>query len=458
MKKNSLLKAIVIMFLAMVVLSWIIPTGSFSAATYTDNGIAPVGIINLFRLPVMTLQTFIQYTLVFLSIGIFYGVLNKTGVYDNILRGIAKKWKGKEKTLLVVVSIAFALIGSLTGLSTWAFLLVPFVGALLLLVGYDKMAALLSTVGALLVGEVASIFGFSGAGYAVNILNVSITAEVITKIILFILLTGLYVFYLVKTSKLSKTKKESNIPLLLEDNANKKSKKPLIVLGIIFLIVTLVGMYNWYYAFGVQMFNNLDTKLQGIKLVANLLNGSTALGYWGNYEFVVALFAATLLIAWLYNVKAKDLYEGLKYGIKEIATVAIYATLCNVVFSIMLSSSGNMFATVVNYMNTKQAFNIPGAAITTISGSLFFNDFYYLLYHASTLLTGFEAIYYPVVGVLVTGLFGIMMMVLPTSIVLVAGLKYFDIEYTAWLKAIWKYLLEALAILLLVVIIVMMII
>ena len=53
-----------------------------------------------------------------------------------------------------------------------------------------------------------------------------------------------------------------------------------------------------------------------------------------------------------------------------------------------------------------------------------------------------------------SGIFGIMMMFLPTSIVLVAGLKYFNISYTEWLKNIWKYLLEALFILMLVVIIV----
>ena len=85
MKKHNLLKAILIAFLVAVVLSWIVPTGSFSSSTYTSGGTVPVGIINLFRLPVMTMQTFVQYTIVLLAIGAFYGVLNKTGVYDDIV-------------------------------------------------------------------------------------------------------------------------------------------------------------------------------------------------------------------------------------------------------------------------------------------------------------------------------------------------------------------------------------
>ncbi len=90
MKKNSFLKVLLGMYLLVVILSWIIPAGSYTNGTYASAGVAAVGVVNLFRLPIMTLQTFIQYTLVFLSIGLVYGVLNKTGVYDNICKGIAR--------------------------------------------------------------------------------------------------------------------------------------------------------------------------------------------------------------------------------------------------------------------------------------------------------------------------------------------------------------------------------
>ena len=373
MKKNSLLKAILIAFGIAVILSWIIPAGAYSSGTFTAGTTNPVGIINLFRLPVMTMQTFIQYTIVFLSIGILYGVLNKTGVYGNIVSGIAKKWKGKEKALLVIITVVFALIGSLTGISVYAFLILPFVAAILLLAGFDKFSAMLATVGALLVGEAASIFGFSGAGYIINIFGIEMMNEVITKVVLFVLLLGLYLFFVVRKSVLSKTKKEENIPLLVVEKSSKKSKAPLIIISIVFLLITLVGMYNWYYGWGVEFFNNLDTKIQSITIgtypiMANILNGVSILGYWGNYEFAVAVVIVTAIIAWIYNVKISDLFEGAKAGLKEILPVAIYATICNVVFTIMLSDNSNMYATIVNWLNGfKDVYNVPVASLISVT-------------------------------------------------------------------------------------------
>lgn len=461
MKKNNLLKAIIIMFLVAVVLSWVIPTGSYSSDAYTNNGTIPVGIINLFRLPVMTMQTFVQYTIVFIAIGIFYGVLNKTGVYDNIVKDIAKKFKGKEKVFLIIVAICYALLGTLTGLSTLIFLTIPFVAAILLVMGYDKISALLVTVGSMLVGEISSIFGFSGAGYVINVFSIRMVDEVITKIILFIILTGLYVFFIVRKAKLNKGKaKEENIPLFVKDSKNKNSKMPLVVISILFFIICFVGMYNWYYGWGIELFNNLDQKINGLTignypLLSNILKGISILGYWGNYEFSVALIIVTFIIAWIYNIKLDDFIDGVKNGAKEMLPVALYATICSVVFTIMLANSGNMYATIVNWLaGIKATFNIPVTSLIAISGSLFYNDFYYLLSNAVSVLQGYEAIYYPITGVLLTGMYGIMMMVLPSSIMLVAGLRFFDVSYIDWLKKIWLYILEALVVLLLIVIIV----
>nr|MBP3259071.1 hypothetical protein [Bacilli bacterium] len=461
MKKNSLLKAILIAFGIAVILSWIIPAGGYSSGTFTAGTTNPVGIINLFRLPVMTMQTFIQYTIVFLSIGALYGVLNKTGVYGNIVSGIAKKWKGKEKALLVIITIAFALIGSLTGLSVYAFLILPFVAAILMMAGFDKFSSLLATVGALLVGEAASIFGFSGAGYIINVFGLKMTDEVITKIILFVLLLGLYLFFVIRKSVVGK-KKEEEIPFLVVEKASKKSKMPLIIISVVFLIISLIGMYNWYYGWGVEFFNNLDTKISSITIgtypiMSNILNGVSILGYWGNYEFAVAIVIVTFIIAWVYNVKLADLAEGAKDGMKEILPVAIYATICNIIFTVMLADQSNMYATIVNWLNgIKGTYSVPVASLISASGSLFYNDFYYLLYNAANVFSTYEAVYYPVLGVLTTGIFGIFMMVLPTSVMLVAGLKYFNVSYTEWLKKMWLYLLEALVVLIIVVIVVTM--
>src|SRR5574344_586971 len=454
MKKHDLLKAIGIAFLIAVILSWVIPTGSFSSTTFTSDGTVPVGIINIFRLPVMTIQTFIQYFLVFLAIGGFYGILNKTGVYDNIVNGIAKKWRGKEKIALIVITVVFALVASLTGLSMLLFVVVPFIAAILLVLGYDKITVLLSTIGAILVGEAGSIFGFSGAGYVKNIFNIEMTDEVITKIILFVLLTGLFTFFVVKRAKLTKVESKN------EDTKNDRSVLPLVISCVLLFALCLVGMYNWYYAFGIQAFNNFHTALANIKIgdyaiVTDILNGVSSLVYWGNYELSVALIMGSVVIGWLYNVSVSDFIEGYKKGVKDMFMVAFYATICNVVFTIMLSNSGNMYSTIINWLGGfAKSFSLPIVTLISMVGSLFYNDFYYLLTDASGILSSYDAVYYPIMGVVTTAIHSIAMMILPTSVMLVVGLKYFDISYKDWFKAIWKYLLEAFVIVIIVAIIV----
>src|SRR5574344_1654335 len=450
MKKHDLLKAILVAFLIAVVLSWIIPTGSYSSSTFTSNGTVPVGIINLFRLPVMTMQTFVQYAVILLAIGIFYGVLNKTGVYDNLVKGIAKKWKGKEKKLLVIVTLVFAILSSVTGLSMYLFILVPFIAAILLVMGYDKLTVMLSTVGSILLGGAASTIGFSGAGYIKNIFSIEMTDEIITKIILFVILVGLYLFFIVKKAKLVKTKKEEiEIPFLHEDKNNRRRALPLVIVSIIFLVIAFIGSYNWYYGWGIEAFNSLDKAISNVTIgsytiLSNILNGVSILGYWGNYEISVALVIVTCIIAWLYNVKLEDFFDGVKSGFKEMLPVALYACIANVVFTVMLANSGNMYATVVNYLSG------IGDSFSVITVSLFYNDFYYLLTNVSGVLTTYDAIYYPVMGVLTTGIYGLLMMVLPTSVMLVVGLKYFNVSYKEWLKNTWKYLLTAFAVLMII--------
>lgn len=455
-KSYNLLCAIGIAYLVAVVLSWFITTGTYSAGTFTDAGKLPVGIINLFRLPVMTFQAFIQYTLVIVAIGIFYGVLNKTGVYTRLVDKVASSWKGKEKILLVIVTICFALIGGFTGLSMLAFLLTPFIAGILIKAGYNKMSALLSTIGALLVGETASVFGFTGAGYVGVLFSVSMTEQIITKLVLFILLVGLYVYFIIKKSK----KGNDEIPFYDDEVKSKKSILPLSILGILFLVLCFVGMYDWYYGWNVEFFVNLHEKIMAISIgsypiMSNLLSGATALGYWGNYELAIALAIFTVIIAWIYGVKAKELLDGVVKGAKEILPVAIYATLANVVFTIMIANQTNMFGAIVNlFASIKSTFSLPIIISSSLVGSLFFNDFYYLLSSTASLYTTYDAIYYPIVGVVSTAIHGLMMMVLPTSIALVAGLKLFDVKYTEWFKKIWLYLVEALVVIILVAIIV----
>ena len=93
MKKHDLLKAIGIVFLVYVVLSWIIPGGTFSSGAFTKGTTTPLGLGDIFLYPIASYiyQMFVLSALVVLAIGGLYGVLNKTGVLSSMVECVAKK-------------------------------------------------------------------------------------------------------------------------------------------------------------------------------------------------------------------------------------------------------------------------------------------------------------------------------------------------------------------------------
>jgi len=487
MKKYNLLKTIGIFFLVLVLLSWLIPVGTFSGSEFTEGTTVPVGLFDLFRVPLIAVGTFIQYALVFLAIGGFYGVLNKTGVFVPFVDGVTKKFKGKEKLFLTIVIVLFSLLSSLSGLPIPLFILVPFVVAVILNMGLSKLTALAATVGAILVGMIGSTYGFNVVGCINYFLSLEIHNQIITKIILLVMLTFLLVMFVTgkvnvelkqgkkvekkdtkKGNKKSDKKDEvitSNekieIPFYESKGNNKKSPVPMIIIGTLVVVLALVSMYNWYYGLEVTFFQELYTSLMEIQIgtypiVSNILGGVSQFGYWGYYELTVILMISSLLIGWIYSVKFNDVLEGFIEGSKKMLGVAFYATICGVLFTVLLSSqSGTIYNTILNFfLQMAESLNVFAASIAAFIGGFFYNDFYYLLSTSAGALSGkFDAVTLPVVGLVFQTMYGLSMLVFPTSIALIAGLKYLEVSYKEWLKYIWRFLLSILVIILIVLII-----
>ena len=163
MKKNSVIKTILFVFLTYVVLSWIIPGGSYSAGEFVKGEPLPTGLSFIFFFPILTLcdGNFAIIGIVLLLIGALYGVMNKTGVYQKLVEGTVKKFNGKEKAFLIISILSFAILASLTNLTLPLIIMVPFFVAVILLLGFNRMTALLSTIGAILVGNMGTIFGYN---------------------------------------------------------------------------------------------------------------------------------------------------------------------------------------------------------------------------------------------------------------------------------------------------------
>lgn len=516
MKKYSLLKALGICFLGFIVLTFIIPTGTFSSGALTLGTTDPVGFFEWFSAPMNTITTYGMYGIIFLLIGGLYGVLNKTGVYTKLVDDVKKKYNGKEKKFLTISILVFAVLSSLTGLNVALFILVPFMAAVILKLGFSRITALLSTVGAILVGTIGSTYGFNVCGYINYYFNLDVNNAILIKLGFFLVLVIFYNYMVRKNAKVEKvvavkaeskkvtvkaeTKKETAkastkkaskedtkkevktetkkttkkttkkaatkkntmneavkddvlvVPLYKEtETKKKKSTLPIIIIGIVTMIIVLVGMYNWKYGFGVDMFEKSYESLMGVKvnnypLIQNVLGYVNPIGYFTVSELATILILVSLLIGWVYNLKFREILDAFIDGMKEMLPTAFYVTIANVIMAVIAGSStgGNIFFTMSDWLlNLTKGFNAITTALVGALGGLFYNDMPYLVNGlADTLITKYtNSGLYPLIGLILQSMHGLVMLLVPTSMILIGGLSYLKVSYKDWFKNIWKLLL-----------------
>ena len=443
-KKYGLLKVIGIAFLLYAVLTWFIPTGSFSGGEFSKGDVVPVGIYGIFTSPIYAFAIFAQYIVLILCIGGFYGVLNKTGVYQNIVLWFASKNRTK---FLVATIICFGLITSIFGETMLLFVLLPFFVAVLMKQGYDKMSVLSSTVGGGLIGIIASISG-NMAIYK-NYFGLEPKIFILFNIIMFLILVFLLSMFILNKNKETKKVKNEEIPLFETVKSNKKSNVPLIIILIVMLLLSILGLFNWYYAFNISLFNDIHEKLLGIQLfntniISRVFGNLSEIGYFNNYDLSAILFIGSCLIAWVYSIKFNDFIDSFKKGVHSIFIPGVYVILASVIFSqVVTASSGNISLTISNYiLGLSNDFNIITGTFTGIIGSFFYNDYLYFMNGLYGIISLFNANMMPFILSVFQSIFGIMMFILPVSITLVYGLSFLNVSYKEWLKYIWKFVVQ----------------
>ena len=472
--KYGLLKVLGISFIVFAILTWIIPTGTYSGSTYTAGTTSPVGLYGLFINPLYSFGIFVQYLVLFLAIGGLYGVMNKTGVYSKLVEGVSNKFKNKKTLFLIITIIAFALFASLVGSQVALFIFVPFLVAILMTLGYDKVTALAATVGSILVGVIGSTYG-SGVIFK-SFFSMSANNGIIYKAIFLVLVVALYIFFILRKNntiklekvveekpkkgkkktaeivleKIEEKVKKTDIPLYDGTKNEKKEKSilPLVIILILAALLIFAGMFNWYYTFGLEFFDNIyqsimSVEVGGVAIFSKIFGELPQIGYFGNYDLTAILIIFTALIGWIYGVKFNDFIENYATGAKKMVLPAIYVMFASIIFATMVNSSGNISFTIVNFLlGLVKEFNVLVVSLVGLVSSYFYNDFPYLVNGIYGALSACDAIFYPVISIILNATYGLAMLVLPVSITLIAGLKYMDVSYKDWLKYIWKFLLE----------------
>ena len=191
MKKHNSVKVILITIMVLAVLTWIIPAAYFQTEL-VEEGRLRMGLFDLFNYPITALSYFGYIALFVLVVGGFYGILYRIPAYRKLLDKIVDNLKGNEKLFLAVVVIVFAVLTSLCGVQLALLVFFPFVAAIILLLGYDKIVVALTLVGSTMIGMMGTTTAYSNISVLLSYLStgdVDINTQIGTRIA--ILLIGI---------------------------------------------------------------------------------------------------------------------------------------------------------------------------------------------------------------------------------------------------------------------------
>ncbi len=462
MKNEKLLKILGITILAVILLTWVIPASNFNGYEIAKGQITPVGLWDIFSVIGIAIAYFWQTGIFLLFVGGFYGVIDQTGLLKKLIDNIKKEFKGKEKIFLVISILFFAIISSLTGIYLPLFIFVPLFIGVIIAMGYNKIIAMLCTIGSIIIGSISLIYN----DFVYTTLNITGAPNLWYKLALILTTLGITIFYVLKTANIAKGRKAEKVSevIMFADDTEEKSKSyklwPLITGLSSLLIIFILGMTRWNQIFNLDIFNKIHESIMNVKIgnfyiFQNILGQTIMpLGQWGITELFVIIALVILFIGLMYKLNIKNILTSFMNGATKLFPVAVIVVLINIVVVFTLNSG--FYTTVMNFiLNLTQNTNIILLAINSFLGNILVIDNLYIANYIISITSRIVSADTSVTLLSLTNqtMYGIAMLIAPTSLALIAGLSYLNISYVDWIKYIWRLLLMLLVIIFIVLIV-----
>lgn len=520
MKKHNTVKVVLVTLLVFVLLTWILPAAYYQGS-YIEQGRVQMGIFDLFSYPTTALSYFGYIALYVLVVGGFYGILNKIGAYRTLLDKLATAFKKHGKVAISVIMVLLAVITSICGLQLGLIMFFPFLIALILLMGYDKIVAALTVVGSTMIGIAGTTFAYSNTSIIVSTLSLEITSNMLVKVIILVLGLALLIFNTIryinkleksakkvtkatvaasksakeieekkpaakaKTTKTTKTSKDSKTTKTTKNTKTTKTSKtnkntvaaakvdevkviptrsldeyiptkgkakqkvwPLAIILSLLLIIMILAFISWSGAFNNTVFEDVTESVTtfeifGFALFAKLLGNISAFGNWSLVELIAVMMLSVGLLMIIYKVKLSEAIEAFAEGAKRALEPALIVIL---IYTGLVIVTYHPFQLVIykTLFGITDGFNVITSSIAGILASVFNADplytFQSVLPYLASLVSKKSTL--AIIGVVYPAMYGVTMLVAPTSVVLMTVLSYLGVSYKEWWKNIWKLLLE----------------
>ena len=507
MKKHNTIKVVLITMLVFLLLSWILPAAYYSGQ-YVDQGRVQMGLFDLFNYPLTSISYFGYIGLFFILVGGFYGILYKIPAYRIFLERIVKIFEGKEKIALSIMVVIIALLVSICGIQFGIALFIPFIVALILLMGYDKITAALVTIGGAIAGLIGTTYAANNTGVLTGSLALDTDFELLPRFIILVIAIALVIVNVLmyvgfkkkdktvkkeakeekvvakkapvkkveakkttkkevskkasskkapakKTTKSSKKGKNPNKAALIEEDvivvpakvSGKHKIWPLVLTFSLLFVLFVLAFLPWN-IWGVDGFDKATQAVQEFTLFkfplfAKVLGTFNSFGNWTITDLFLPMGLVILVLVLIYKVKLDDIFDGFIEGAKKALAPFVLTIL---LYSILVIVTYHPFQLPIYkaILGMSKGFNIATTVIVALLAPIFNSDIAYSFQAIAPYFTSIvtKASNYPLAAIIFQTMYGVAMLVAPTSLVLMGILAYLKVSYKDWLKAIWKLLLE----------------
>ncbi|MGI5824095.1 MAG: YfcC family protein [Bacillota bacterium] len=423
--------------IVLAILTWLIPAGQYEyveeggvtkpiAGTFHYVDQNPQGVIDVILAPISGFIDGIEVITFILVIGGFLGVVMRTGAINKGIARLIIKLNGKEKWLIPILMLFFAVGGSTYGMSEETLPFYPLLIPAFISAGYTATTAVSVILLGAGLGVIASTVNPFSTGIASGFAGISLGDGIMLRLIIFIALVGFGIWFIMRYSEKTRNTKLEVQNLKNSDTAPLTKKE--------ILVLSLFGFSFLLMIYAVIPFNDI---------------GISFLPTWGWWfaELSAWFFFMSVLIGVVYRMKETEIGESFVRGAADMLGVVFIIGISRGITIIM--NDGMITDTILHY----------GEMLLTGTGSYIFIALSYIFYLPLSFLipstSGLATLSMPILApmadfagisrALMVTIFqsscGIINLITPTSAVVMGALAFGKIPYQNWLKFIWKFVL-----------------
>ena len=366
-------------------------------------------------------------------VGGAFGIMIRTGAIEAGLIGLIRKAEGAEKLLIPVLFVLFSLGGAVFGMGEEALPFTMILCPLFVAVGYDTVIAVLVTYVATQIGFGSSWMNPFSVGIAQGIAGIDVFSGAGFRMVMWVVFTalgcGMTIFYAAKVKKNPRISVAYESDQYFRDQNEKTGIDEGHAFGIghVLVLLTLAATVIWV-VWGVM------TKGYYMPEIATQF-------------FIMGIVSGVIGVIF----KLNDIASSFKDGAKDLIGAALVVAMAQGIMQV-LGGSDPTTPTVINTImyNIANALSGVSGAVAAVLMYLFQSVFNFFVVSG----TGQAAITMPIMAPL-SDLLGVTRqtsvvafqlgdaftnLIVPTSGCLIGSLAIAKIEWSNWIKFMWKFL------------------